>query len=679
MAREINKGNEERNRNETDLTAKISADEALLELQRYAATFDISTRRKIEIEKNYNRRSAEERSAWLQAIIDLIPAGIWISDHTGKVVIVNHEAVKMYRGLSPLSGRPEEYTSYKLFLPDTDQPVMLEPYVPKGPLNGVILDFERFDGTRGIQVASTEAIRDKDGNIVNYVAIAMDITAQREAEKELKHYADEKKHAEEVLQEKEAQLKITATINAERQRLFKVLETLPVNICLLDTDFKVRFANRSFRETFGESKGRPCYDYICGLNQPCENCQAWKALETGQPQHWFFTAPDNRIFDVYDLPFIDIDGTLLILEMNFDITERIKAEENLRQSEERFAKIFYNSPDAISIIRKRDHLYLDVNQKFLDLIEYSREEVIGRTPWQLNLLAEEDSLIELLIANAIEKGSITNFEYKLRSKSGKLINVISSAVLMNLNDELCRIVMMKDVSKEKKLEAEIARLDRLNLIGEMAASIGHEIRNPMTSVRGFLQMLGSKPEYQADSSYFKLMIEEIDRANVIITEYLNMAKNKRVELQPHPLNLLIDAIMPVIQSDANLRDIDVELDMNEIPDPMVDESEIRQLVLNMARNGMEAMSERGRLTIGTRLEEEQIVLYIKDEGHGLNPDLLDKLGTPFLTTKENGTGLGLAVCYSIAARHHAIIDYDTSSAGTTFYVRFPLADSIDMA
>lgn len=92
----------------------------------------------------------------------------------------------------------------------------------------------------------------------------------------------------------------------------------------------------------------------------------------------------------------------------------------------------------------------------------------------------------------------------------------------------------------------------------------------------------------------------------------------------------------------------------------------------MVRNGMEAMSMQGTLTIGTMLEEENVLLYIKDEGHGLNPEVIEKLGTPFFTTKANGTGLGLAVCYSIAARHKAKIDFDTGSSGTTFYVRFPL-------
>jgi signal transduction histidine kinase len=108
------------------------------------------------------------------------------------------------------------------------------------------------------------------------------------------------------------------------------------------------------------------------------------------------------------------------------------------------------------------------------------------------------------------------------------------------------------------------------------------------------------------------------------------------------------------------------------PQIQVDEREIRQLIINIARNGMESMSGNGTLTIGTKSTTDEVVLFIRDEGSGLPPEILHKLGTPFLTTKEKGTGLGLAVCYSIAARHNARIDYETGEAGTTFYVRFPV-------
>ncbi len=231
--------------------------------------------------------------------------------------------------------------------------------------------------------------------------------------------------------------------------------------------------------------------------------------------------------------------------------------------------------------------------------------------------------------------------------------------------------IIRDLTAEKEMEGELGRLERLNLIGEMAASIGHEIRNPMTSIRGFLQMLYTKESYEEDRVFFDLMIEELDRANDIITEYLSIARDKKVELEPNFINDIVVSLYPMIQSDANYQEMNVKLDLAQTPAVMLNANEIRQMVLNMTRNAIDAMQRGGTLTIGTYSDQSDTVLYIQDEGCGLPPDMQDRLGTPFLTTKEKGTGLGLAVCRSIADRHNAVIDFKTGSQGTTFFIRFP--------
>jgi PAS domain S-box-containing protein len=121
-----------------------------------------------------------------------------------------------------------------------------------------------------------------------------------------------------------------SAVREERQRLFEVLETLPALICLLTADHHVAFVNRTFREKFGESGGRHCYDYCFGLNKPCEFCEAYQVLETGQPHNWEVATPDGTVLDVYNFPFTDVDGSQMILEMNIDITARKKAEDTLK-------------------------------------------------------------------------------------------------------------------------------------------------------------------------------------------------------------------------------------------------------------------------------------------------------------------------------------------------------------
>lgn len=224
--------------------------------------------------------------------------------------------------------------------------------------------------------------------------------------------------------------------------------------------------------------------------------------------------------------------------------------------------------------------------------------------------------------------------------------------------------------KMKRLEREVLRLDRLNLIGEMAAGIGHEIRNPMTTVRGFLQVLKNRGGHANDSEYFNIMIDELDRANSIITEYLTLAKNKAVEKKKISLNTIIARLLPLLQADALMQSKYVVAELTEVPELLLDEKEIRQLLLNIVRNGLDAMSPGGKITIALFANNQEVTMSIKDEGKGIDSLLMGKIGTPFFTTKDSGTGLGLAICHSIAARHDARIELETSSAGTIFYVRF---------
>ena len=218
---------------------------------------------------------------------------------------------------------------------------------------------------------------------------------------------------------------------------------------------------------------------------------------------------------------------------------------------------------------------------------------------------------------------------------------------------------------------ELSRLAQLNLVGELAASIGHEVRNPLTTVRGFLQLLSDKDECRSFHSYFTLMIEELDRANTIISEFLSLARNNEIITEKQDLNQIISLLAPLIHSDAIMQDKFLQLELEpDLPELLLHGREIRQLILNLARNGLEAMTSHGTLSIRTWLDKQTPVLSISDQGSGIPDSLLEKLGTPFFTTKEKGTGLGLAVCYNIAAKHKAHLKVETSSDGTTFHLRF---------
>lgn len=215
----------------------------------------------------------------------------------------------------------------------------------------------------------------------------------------------------------------------------------------------------------------------------------------------------------------------------------------------------------------------------------------------------------------------------------------------------------------------IARLDRLNIVGEMAASIGHEVRNPMTTVRGFLQFLGNKPSYRDSREHFNLMISEMDRANKIITEFLALAKNKAMDFKSRDLNEVITNITPLLESDAVRSNCQLKLDLQAVTPVRLDDSSMRQLILNLVRNAIESMKPGGTVKISTTQRNEKVELSIQDQGGGIKPEIIHKLGTPFITTKENGIGIGLAVCYRIVQRHEGEIRVTSAvGQGTTFTI-----------
>ncbi|TWT08105.1 GAF domain-containing protein [Planococcus sp. CPCC 101016] len=239
------------------------------------------------------------------------------------------------------------------------------------------------------------------------------------------------------------------------------------------------------------------------------------------------------------------------------------------------------------------------------------------------------------------------------------------------DDGIC--CLSKNTTEKKKYELELKRLSNLELIGQMAAGISHEIRNPMTTVRGFLQFLTDDTDLTKYNNYFELMIDELDRANSIISEFLSMGNTRSSELTMQDLNAIICDIWPLLEIDTFNQNKFIEFETQNIPPMLLNRDEIRQLLINLCRNGLEAMEPSKMLSIRTYTEDKNtVVLEIRDQGQGMDKEVLKKIGTPFYTTKDNGTGLGLGVSYAIAARHNAKIEVQSSSKGTVFYVKFSL-------
>jgi PAS domain S-box-containing protein len=263
--------------------------------------------------------------------------------------------------------------------------------------------------------------------------------AQKQAEDALRQSRDE---LEMRVKERTAQL--TETVNelqseasrrllaekaliAERQRLYDVLETLPAYVVLLTPDYHVPFANRFFRERFGESNGKRCYEYLFNRTEPCEICETYSVMKTKKPHRWEWTGPDGRNYDIYDYLFTDVNGSPLIMEMGIDITERKNAEQKLQKSERKYRMLIEQASDGIATLDRKLNI-IDVNPMACQMTGFSKEELL-----RLNakaLIPREDLVEIFLLLDKVLAGETVVTERRLIRKDGSILNVDASAKML---------------------------------------------------------------------------------------------------------------------------------------------------------------------------------------------------------------------------------------------------------
>lgn len=320
------------------------------------------------------------------------------------------------------------------------------------------------------------------------------------------------------------------------------------------------------------------------------------------------------------------------------------------------AKVSKAFQDALnSILREKTKLLT---------LEYSLSMPNGIQYFEAKLTPFQHDQVLALVRNITDRKLLEKELWNYREHLEEMVST-STMELQKTNEKL-----QHEMAQRKKLEKEFIRLDRLNLVGEIAAALGHEIRNPMTSIKGFLQLLRAK--HNGNAEYFDIIFEELDSINKILSEFLLLAKNKAVDLKSENINNIIKSIIPLLNANAALNNQYLHIELNDLPDIMLDQNQIRRLIINITKNGYEAMSDGGHLYLKTCVTGTWVNLVIRDEGPGIAPQILDKIGTPFVTTKEKGTGLGLAICYRIATRHNATLKVDSTASGTTFTIQFPV-------
>lgn len=344
---------------------------------------------------------------------------------------------------------------------------------------------------------------------------------------------------------------------------------------------------------------------------------------------------------------------------------------------EKLQQMMDAAPLGIVLLDQQGYI-ISVNDTFLQLYRTYREEreELRREDLLLRRLDDVLSGVPIeSIASRVEQSLAGQTKMTDLVKANDHIYFTSTSPIQKSHSKevIGAVAIVQDITELETLRMELNHVERLSLVGQMAAGITHEIRNPMAVVRGFLQLMREKSPPTLDH-YYRIVMEELDRANGIINDFLSLAQNRPVESEKCHLHDIIKELTPLLWADANLRGQTIEVKLDDrLPALLLNAKEIKQLILNLSRNAMEAMQEKGQLTLETRLADQGGVLLVSDTGPGIPPGQREKLFEPFFTTKAKGTGLGLALCLSIVERHGGKISVDSAEGqGTTFTVFFPL-------
>lgn len=324
--------------------------------------------------------------------------------------------------------------------------------------------------------------------------------------------------------------------------------------------------------------------------------------------------------------------------------EQRKREEAIKEEHKRLHDLF-NSLLGLVIVLEEDCKVRFANRNYI--MEYGEcegkfcYEVVGKKSPCNNCLTEK--VFRNNLPTKSEELFLNNRIYEVTLQPFSDVDG-SKLVIKTLYD----ITERKEAEQElSRLQAEMARLER-EFSGTNGGRDSTRNQESNDNCPGISPVAGSQG-----------------------AEFLSLAKNSPTERQCQNINEILRHLYPLLEADTFTRNKQIVFEAGETPDILLNAKEISQLVLNLCRNGLEAMQVGGTLTIRTYIEDEHVVFSVEDEGCGIHSESLDKLGTPFFTTKENGTGLGLSTCYSIADRHNATIDLKSGSSGTAFFVRFP--------
>lgn len=464
----------------------------------------------------------------------------------------------------------------------------------------------------------------------------------------------------------------------QKERLYTILDSLPLAIIYYDNNGQVIYVNKTTTQVTGFSKEEIKNFSVSGnLLNNTENV-FWNTLRSGESFLGFESycpTKEGKEIPVMTTtkPLYDADGNQIgIISSFIDVSEQ----DRLRKIEQNAQVMLDHISDGVMMVDNRG-IINGFNRGAEEMTGFKAEDVLGKK--YDDIFIKRKTIFTKLTQTLFTKKEYTNYKKEIAKRDGqKIYLMITTKILLDKNgQQIGAMGIYKDITYLEELSQQIQRADKLAVVGELAAGTAHEIRNPLTTIKGFIQFLKEDIYDERKREYVNLMLKEINHINDIIREMLLLAKPSHPSKSMVSINNLIDDITSFMNSEAVLYNVELKSSLGRLIPPIpLDERQIKQVFINIIRNGIQAMKTGGILTVTSEYNSEQkmVTVLFVDQGEGIPQEQITKIYEPFYTTKDEGTGLGIPVSYRIMQNHGGDLKINSIfGRGTKVTLFFPLS------
>ncbi|HEU5154914.1 MAG TPA: PAS domain S-box protein [Gemmatimonadales bacterium] len=381
-----------------------------------------------------------------------------------------------------------------------------------------------------------------------------------------------------------------------------------------------------------------------------------------------------------------VELSTAVVALQQEIDERVAIERALRSSEDRFGRAFHSSPDPMSIVGQIDSELIEVNERWEAMFGYSRQEAIGQTMSELGLFGSAEDRQAWNRRLEIH-GPAPEFELGMRTREGDRRRAVMVAETVEMGGAPCFIIIIRDVTDRKRAEQEaqeqrreLAHLSRVASLGELSGALAHEVSQPLAAILANAQaaqrLLAREPNPPAEiGEILKDIVHDDQRAGQVIHRLRALLKKGELDPRPCDLNEVVNEVLQVMHSELMQRSVNIRTRLEQaLPLVLADRVQLQQVLLNLIVNACDAMNyeprdERQLEIVTAEVGQDSVKVSVIDQGIGIPDEKLEKVFSPFFTSKETGLGLGLAICRSIVTAHGGRLwAVNNTVRGATFHL-----------